>query len=224
MPRISERQKDLMFFYNQRELLCDEWLDYLPFGINTEDIDEEIKMIDDIIEDIECNRYYSRSSKIIKNPSYRQTFLNYDEKNLRQIIRMNLQSFNMILDKIKFNPVFLNLSNNPQRPVFEQLAVALEILGSYGNASSLLKFSRLWAIGEGTTSLYLKRVLKALLCLKSEYVKWPNAQERRKISNEFGDNYGFDGCVGLIDGTDVVFEKKPMIDGELYFSRKKNTV
>jgi hypothetical protein len=134
---------------------------------------------------------------------------------------MNLNSFYWILDKIEFNSVFFNHSNNPQRPVFEQLAVALEIFGSYGNAASLFKFACIWAIGEETTLLYLKRVMKALLEIKYQYVKWPNAQERIKISNEFGDMYGFDGCVGLIDGTDVILEKKPMIDGELYFSRKK---
>jgi hypothetical protein len=223
MPRESQRAKDLNFFYKLREILSDEWIENSAFGFVEDDLlNEDIEEVTAVIEAIEENRYYSRS-KILKNPSFRENFINYDEKNLRQILRMDLSSFYMILDKIKFNPVFLNSSNNPQRPVFEQLSVSLEILGSYGNSSSLLKFSRLWAIGEGTASLYLKRVLQALLDLKSEYVRWPNTQERIFSSDNFGDNYGFDGCVGLIDGTDIAFEKKPMLHGELYFSRKKNT-
>jgi hypothetical protein len=149
MPRISEKKKDLCFFYNVREMLCDEWMDNMALAFNeNDDLDIEIEFLDCILEEIEGVRYYSRSFKILKNPSYRETVFTYDEKNLRQILRMNLNSFYWILDKIEFNSVFFNHSNNPQRPVFEQLAVALEIFGSYGNAASLLKFARIWAIGE----------------------------------------------------------------------------
>ena len=54
-----------------------------------------------------------------------------------------------------------NLSNNPQMPIEEHLAIALFRFGHYGNAASTLKVA-LWAgVGFGTVPLVTNRVLKA---------------------------------------------------------------
>lgn len=66
----------------------------------------------------------------MKTPVNRELFMNYDEKNFKQIVRMDRSTFLYILDKIKFNPIFYNSS---KRPVHEQLAISLEKLESYGN-------------------------------------------------------------------------------------------
>eukprot|EP00474_Spongospora_subterranea_P002048 CRZ02506.1 hypothetical protein [Spongospora subterranea] len=53
------------------------------------------------------------------------------------------------------------------------------------------------------------------------YVYWPDAAERRRISRRNGINFGFGGCVGNADGTDIVFADKPPFHGEVWWSYKK---
>ena len=49
----------------------------------------------------------------------------------------------------------------------------------------------------------------------------PASDEREKISEEFDNLFGFDGYVGVIDGTHCLLASKPFLDGEIYYGRKK---
>ncbi|KAG1798341.1 hypothetical protein EV424DRAFT_1352572 [Suillus variegatus] len=54
----------------------------------------------------------------------------------REILRVNPDTFDKIVEKIKDDTVFFNNSNNPQQPVEEQLAITLYRFGHNGNAAS----------------------------------------------------------------------------------------
>jgi hypothetical protein len=134
---------------------------------------------------------------------------------------MEFPAFKFLVEKIEHHDVFFNRSNNKQRPVYQQAAICLERLGKYGNASSLLVLPAN-GVGEGTVVLYFNRVIKAILSLKDEFIKWPGALERIQIALAFKEESGFENCIGCIDGTSILFDKKPTKNGQIYFSRKKS--
>ncbi|CAG8824206.1 17292_t:CDS:1, partial [Dentiscutata erythropus] len=138
-----------------------------------------------------------------------------------QITRVSKETFWYIEGLIHNDPGFSNKSKILQRPVWQQLAVTLERLGCNGNGASVGRFARQWGLGIGTVIKYTKRVITAINSIGDNYVQWPNSFERQQISNRIEQSSGFKGCVGFLDGTDVVLEYKPSIDGETYYNRKK---
>ncbi|CAG8615182.1 17831_t:CDS:2 [Cetraspora pellucida] len=122
---------------------------------------------------------------------------------------------------IRNNPVFLNKSKNLQRPVWQQLAIALERLGCNGNGASVGRFARQWGLGISTVVKYTKHIITAINSIGNNYVQWPNSLEKQQISDRIEQSSGFKGCIGYLDGTDVVLEYKPSEDGEIYYNRKK---
>ncbi|CAG8781685.1 786_t:CDS:2, partial [Dentiscutata erythropus] len=62
-----------------------------------------------------------------------------------------------------------------------------------GNGASVGRFARQWGLGIGT----------------------PNSLERQQISDRIEQSSGFKGCIGYLDGTDVVLEYKPSEDGSV---------
>ncbi len=49
---------------------------------------------------------------------------------------------------------------------------------------------------------------------------WPNASQRAEIASRMEEEYGIPDCIGIVDGTDLIFSERPSIDGEVYFNRK----
>ncbi|CAG8532683.1 13039_t:CDS:1 [Dentiscutata heterogama] len=73
-------------------------------------------------------------NKIPKSYDWVQNCLfNYRDKEFRKTLRIDKPTFWMLVDKIKFHPVFYSNSNNNQTNITIQLAVVLYRLGS--NAS-----------------------------------------------------------------------------------------
>jgi hypothetical protein len=56
--------------------------------------------------------------------------------------------------------------------------------------------------------------------LEKQVVCWPDEEEREQIKHQIEAESGFPSCLGFIDGTLIVLENKPLLDGEDYFSRK----
>ncbi|POV97231.1 hypothetical protein PSTT_15212 [Puccinia striiformis] len=111
--------------------------------------------------------------------------------------------------------VFQNNSNNPQRPVQEQLMITLKRFGCYGNGVAVGFLARFFRVGQGTVELYTNRCIMAILRLKSGMLKWPNADERKLTQKDYADE-GFDGCVGLIDGSLIPLFDAPSKNGSDY--------
>jgi hypothetical protein len=94
-----------------------------------------------------------------------------------------------------------------------------------GNAGmSTMAIANHFGIGEGTVYNCLARVVLALLRVWKDHVYWPRGHEyatnRSSISE--GSNGLFKGCVGFLDGTDVVLAYKPTENGEAYWGRKRH--
>eukprot|EP00644_Phytophthora_capsici_P019346 jgi/Phyca11/132116/e_gw1.136.16.1 len=146
-------------------------------------------------------------------------FNTLSDDDFRQLTRTSRDGFRGILTRIEGHRIFTNSSNYEQAPVWLQLAVALDRLGTNGNGSSLGRTRLLWGIGKGTAHLYTARVLSAVNAVADEFVAWPDYQERRRISRRMA-LQGFPGCVGFIDGTTIPLSQKPAVDGQCYFNRK----
>eukprot|EP01035_Chromulina_nebulosa_P026346 gene26346-34467_t len=113
-------------------------------------------------------------------------------------------------------------SVNSRLPVWIQLVVALKRLSVSGNGQCVGRVAHSTGIGNGTVSLFTSRILKAILDLKDDVVKWPNELERKEISRRNKIKYGFKHCVGVVDGTPVVFSQKPAVDPSSFWSRKSH--
>eukprot|EP01035_Chromulina_nebulosa_P024106 gene24106-31321_t len=98
--------------------------------------------------------------------------------------------------------------------------VALRRSSVSGNGQCRVAHST--GIGNGTVSLFTCRILKAILDLKDDVVKWPNELERKEISRRNKIKYGFKHCVGVVDGTPLVFSQKPAVDPSSFWSRKSH--
>lgn len=102
----------------------------------------------------------------------------------------------------------------PARPSYQQIAVALYVLGTgAGRENSGINLN----IGKGTVSVYMWRVIKLLIKLLPDYIRWPTAQQRREYDPP---TTIFRNCIGFLDGSVVVLKYKPMLDSEAYYSRK----
>ena len=83
------------------------------------------------------------------------------------------------------------------RPVYQQVAIALYILGSAG--ASFEKIRMKFNIGKGTTQVYLWRTVNLLAVLAPEYVQWPTVDVRRQQRRQQIDD-AFNNCVGYVTG------------------------
>lgn len=91
-----------------------------------------------------------------------------------------------------------------------------------GNGVSVGRTARFYGIRIGTVFLYTERVLMALLCLKNQFITWPDYGERDMISRKIKHKHGLPGCTGIIDGTHVNSASRPAIDPETFFNRKQH--
>jgi hypothetical protein len=148
-------------------------------------------------------------------------FLALPDRQFKQVVRMSKAAFEALTHKIENHEVFHNNSTAPQRPVYQQLAVALFRFGHGGNAAGVTMSGLHFGCSVGAACLYFERVMVALLHLVPEFVRWPNKRQRLQHSKEMAKT-GFAGCVGFVDGTHVRLFQRPSLHGEVYFDRKSN--
>lgn len=171
---------------------------------------------------LQSSRYLNKRVLVPKSLEWVTTVLpSYSDDRFRQEVRVSRRMFALILALIADNPTFQSRCVRPQAPVEAQLLVALYRFGAHGNAAAVARVASRFAIGDGTVILYTERIIEAIVVLFDQFVTWPNHIERESISTRIEALCGFPDCLGFLDGTDIVLEQKPAIDGELYFNRKK---
>jgi hypothetical protein len=104
--------------------------------------------------------------------------------------------------------------------VWQQLFIALKRFGCNGNGVSVGITSRAGGFSVGSIVKYTSRVIKALYDIGHSLIEWPDANERSEISNRFYVKHGIKGAVAIVDGTQIIIEQRPHIDGETYWTRK----
>lgn len=179
-----------------------------------------------ILAYIESIRYLdSRRKDYSKNTTIAEWFAQpmlQEPRTFRLFLRMTRTSFDHLLTKIENHPVFLNESTCPQTPVRYQLATFLHYLGA-GNCSHG-QLALPLGLGEGTITLFCRRVLTAILSMKSTFIRWPSERERRTTAARIcnASNGIFANCVGFVDGTYIILRYAPLTDWYYYFNRKSS--
>lgn len=199
MPNLSQKQR----FLNS---LSEKTILKLIFQIIYYDDDnEEINVLSNYVFDCMVGlsfRYMVpfENGSVKKSRDIICNVLPYlDENRFREMVRVNWNTFDIIINLIKDDDVFHGPNSWKQFPVEVQTAIVLYRLGCYGEGSSKGKMAKLFGVGDGgTIGIITKRVFKAICNLKSNFLVW------------------------YVDGTEIKLAEKPTVDPEAYFSRKNN--
>jgi hypothetical protein len=210
MPRVSERQKLL----NEVDSLLETMILY---G------DEKSKDFSQLMEvkvALSTFRFLNLRKHLAKNRSMNEMFLQYGHRDFKQVARMDKRSFERLVEMISGDPIFQSDNRKKQAPVWIQLMVVLTRLGCYGNGVSVGRIGVTCGFSYGSVCHFTRRVFQAILKLRKQAIRWPDADERKEISARMERKYGLGGAVMSMDGTPVVLSQKPGIDGEVYWTRK----
>jgi DDE superfamily endonuclease len=153
-------------------------------------------------------------------------FLNFPESSFLVNFRMKPESFWALVELLEqrggedywHQRSVGTVGGGTGRPVFQQVAAALYVLGSAG--TSLERTRMTLNIGKGTIQSYLWRTVNLLAVLSREYIRWPAADLRRQQRAQQANDV-FGNCVGYLDGSEIPLRDRPLKDPEAYFSRKK---
>jgi hypothetical protein len=140
-----------------------------------------------------------------------------------QKYRMSRESFCRIVDLIQDHPVFKSRPRHgrKQARVAHQLMVFLKFIGTEGSGASNANQRSTFAIGYGTSEKYRRRVTKALLHHRADFIKWPDLDERKRISRQIHHLYHFPHCVGIADETLFPLAFQPQTDDAPDYSGRK---
>jgi len=101
------------------------------------------------------------------------------------------------------------------RPIYQQIAVTIYVLGVAGGRAECNGVNL--NIGKGMIDLYVWCMIKLLVRLLPDYIRWPTAQQR---TNTDPLTTIFRHCIGFLDGSVMILRYKPIVDLEAYYSRK----
>ncbi len=226
MPKLSERQLILKTLQRKIEAKL--------LSSSSESSSSDITSVTDIIEDegdlstdsdsstsslgddlityelVNSQRYLSERDTVPKSQHWISHVLPLlNENRFRNELRTTRVGFNLILQIIEDDAIFQTKSNSKQLELYLQLHITLYRLGTFGNGASVIKVAAHFGVSEGVILKSTKRVIQALQNKKNEFIKWPNAWERKKKAKELELKSGFANCVGFLDGTDIVVFSKP---------------
>lgn len=209
--RVSHRQKMLRFLRARWKLHV----------ILSDDSDA-----DDMMEfgaALNASRYLVAHRSIhsgMKHSLQVTALLAQDAATFRLKTRLCQQTFLVLLGLLQSDPIFHNMSHNPQRPVGLQLYCYLVTVGHDGDGQCSRIIAGDINVGEGTVSLYVHRVIKAMLNVKAQFIAWPSPDKRKRDSAQTLQDAGF-YCFGIVDGTHVYFSQAPAVDANNFYTRKK---
>lgn len=131
-------------------------------------------------------------------------------------LRMLRDTFWHLHDLIKDQSVFVSKGKKKQRPVWMQLAAFLICWRTKPG----LKTAKTACISEGCTYNFCRCVVDAIRSIRDQHLAWPGRQQRAFLKGEMTD-YGFPGCIGLVDGSIFGLQVRPRKDGFVFFSGRK---
>jgi hypothetical protein len=184
------------------------------------DLDDIAQMHDTLF----ANRYLAIRSPIQKDTQhYMILFGGGNKRQFQTLFRMERSTFDQLLEAIQGDPVFENKS--PGRNQIDckvQLGIFLYRCGDPGSG---VRIASHFGVSESTIFLCIKRVILALLRLWKSYIQWPKpgSAEYKRLRGAIADRSPyFEGCVGFVDGSEIILRDKLLLDGESFFSRKSN--
>lgn len=147
------------------------------------------------------------------------------EDEFLQKYRVHKETFWHLHEKIKDHPVFQPPSGEEgtkkQAPASHQLMVLMHYLGTSGSAGNNPRLRNVFGIGRGTAQLYRDRCVLAIRSVRKEVIKWPDEEERKKISQRIFRKYNWPHCVGVADGTLFPLTYEPQAQDAPDYSGRK---
>ena len=139
------------------------------------------------------------------------------------LFRMQRQSFWVLVDQLKSHwETEDNRSGRGRasRPVYQQLAVGLYVLGGEGGGVERHRVQL--NIGHGTVISYLWRCIYALQHLIPTTIVWPDLAARQSWNQRLREDSKeiFHDCIGFLGGTGIILRDRPRVDYQEYFSPK----
>ncbi|KIJ14529.1 hypothetical protein PAXINDRAFT_24245, partial [Paxillus involutus ATCC 200175] len=135
--------------------------------------------------------------------------------------------FSALVEKISDHDIFMNNSNNPQMPVWIQLAIFLNSAGHYGNTATSQDMAEWAGVSVGTVHNCYKRVMVAILHYHDAVIHFDLAREDDRQERENSKVWvESKTCVEwrngflCVDGTPFNLFQKPGWHGEGFFDRK----
>jgi hypothetical protein len=226
MPRISERLK-----YLRRMKRCiDARTKYAMYRYLFDDESEGEDELDACLiqhySHCKSRRYLFRERYKPQDHSYWRRYADSTtttDTEFLEMFRMSRQRFIEFYTKIKDHPVFEERgTGRPQSDPILQLMIFLYYMGMSNAGAKFSTVGSKFHVGKGTARDSYKRVLKCIMYLAEEYIKWPSPDERLVISARFHALYGFPNCVGCIDGTYIGLTHRPTWCGSDFFTRKSS--
>lgn len=132
---------------------------------------------------------------------------------------MSRETFDKLVGLLEKDPIFLSTGPRPQRAVRYQLAAFL--LRYAGEGSDAIGVSNKLGIGEGTVFKYCQHVTRALRKIGLTTLLWGDSNRHRETASFIEKNYGFKGCIGIVDGSLIRLSEVPVEHGQSYWCRKK---
>ena len=134
--------------------------------------------------------------------------------------RMSRETLDKVTAAIENNEVFAAGTRGPkQLPVKHQLMVLLQFLGKEGETNESQR--QTFKTSYGANSAYRDRVVQALIALRKEYIRWPNEDERKEISDRIECKFHFPNCIGFMDGTLFPLALEPSSDDAADYHGRK---
>ena len=206
--------------------------DSIDDSIASDDFLEE-NLIDDLcknaLDDLSSRRYLFRENKYrnrrdvfdledcLSDESQR---FNDDEFLIH--FRVSRQLFRYLVGVLETSPLFSDIPKKRKKASVElHLLVFLCRMGSEGAEANRDKIATFLGIGKGSVDNYIDRVRKSLKLLKDKVIVWPDAEEKLRTKLRIRERYGFQRCIGIIDGTIIILNQKPIRYGDSYWCRKK---
>ena len=122
-----------------------------------------------------------------------------NDSEFKRKYRMSRQTLDKVTAAIENNDVFVSGTRGPiQLPIKHQLMILLQFLGKEGETNDSQR--QTLKISYGANSVYHDRFVKALIDLRGDYIRWPDEDERKGISERIESEFHFPNCIGFMDG------------------------
>lgn len=229
MPRLSFKATYQQVLLNRLDVLLEEYNERRRNSVEDVLADHMFFMYVAELRDVQENRYLFREEYRVRPHDEFAIILDRDNQGVPWMndteflsqFRMKREDFDVLVGLIEHDEIFRSNNNNTQAPPAHQLLVLLKYLGTSASGANNPSLRNMFKIGRGTVQLYRDRALHAVLQLRVETIKWPNAMERIEIARRIEEKYGLPGCVGIVDGTLFPLTSQPSrIDAPEYSGRK----
>ena len=202
--------------------------DLIPFNLSTEDISYNdalkacTKCLTPLCLLLYCIlRFYRiRLTRARINGYVNEVVVNYTEQSFQRCFRMSKTTFETIFEFMKDCPEFHVRQDHGGRqaiPIKHQL---LMTLWYFGSRDTIHKITDRFGVSQYSVLSSRDKVIEILLrSLKRKFINWPDANERRVISDYFEMRNGFPGIGGCLDGTHIKISA-PSDNPKSYVNRK----